>query len=488
MDVNRPPFRARVLASISNIFQERQIIFRSAGTIRHFNLSRSTQITALCVWVALTSWVGFATVGVSLQTQTIAEKDAIIARSETAYRRLLDQVSDYQLSVVSITRDLKESQAHLVRLFEQNEALQTDLNLTENQLHLTKVERDRIINGRRALTNQFDLLGREVRRMSSKNNGLESNIRTLRAHLESVEAQKAEIAAERAALDNRLWQMQNELQSSIAKRETLEDTIQSLRSNLRNAVIERSTVAAENDSLRAEMNSVRTALESVEDRHRARLEDISERALVNVRRFEDVLRRTGLKLEEIIPMPNGAIMGQGGPFIPYHPDMKVEEDVDALEFDLEIRLERWRQLSSLIGSVPLIAPLDQYYLSSRFGRRKDPINGRWAMHRGVDLAAHYKSPVSATAPGTVTYAGRMSRYGRLVEIDHGHGLVTRYAHLAKVLVKKGQTVKIGDKIGLLGSSGRSTGPHVHYEVRYKGRPLNPRKFLKAGQYVQQKRS
>jgi murein DD-endopeptidase MepM/ murein hydrolase activator NlpD len=85
----------------------------------------------------------------------------------------------------------------------------------------------------------------------------------------------------------------------------------------------------------------------------------------------------------------------------------------------------------------------------------------------------------------VKFAGRKSRYGRVIDIDHGHGLVTRYAHLAKIKVKKSQQVGLGDTIALLGSSGRSTGPHVHYEVRYNGKPINPSKFMKAGTHVLQ---
>ena len=106
-----------------------------------------------------------------------------------------------------------------------------------------------------------------------------------------------------------------------------------------------------------------------------------------------------------------------------------------------------------------------------------------APHRGLDFRAEMQAPVFATAPGKVTYAGWSGPFGRLVEIDHGHGIRTRYAHLKKILVKTGQTVANREKIGLVGSSGRSTGPHLHYEVRYKGVPLNPQKFLTAGKHV-----
>ena len=105
------------------------------------------------------------------------------------------------------------------------------------------------------------------------------------------------------------------------------------------------------------------------------------------------------------------------------------------------------------------------------------------MHYGLDFAGPFKTIVRATAAGVITYAGRKGPYGRFVEINHGLGVKTRYAHLHKILVKKGEKVNFRQKIGMMGSTGRSTGSHVHYEVLFKGRSQDPDKFLKAGKYV-----
>ncbi len=129
------------------------------------------------------------------------------------------------------------------------------------------------------------------------------------------------------------------------------------------------------------------------------------------------------------------------------------------------------------------APLEQYRISSAFGPRKDPVNGRLSRHLGLDFRAKLGTPVLSTAPGEVVFAAWKGRYGRLVEIDHGHGIRTRYAHLHKILVKPGQAVGHRETIGLLGSSGRSTGPHVHYEVLVNGKRHDPMNFLKAGIYA-----
>ena len=108
------------------------------------------------------------------------------------------------------------------------------------------------------------------------------------------------------------------------------------------------------------------------------------------------------------------------------------------------------------------------------------MTGETSHHSGVDLVAPLGTAIRATGPGQVLFAGERKRYGRVVEIDHGHGITTRYAHLGKVLVESGQRIDRGQKIGTLGNSGRSTGPHLHYEVRSGERDLNPMKFLDAG--------
>lgn len=474
----------RLNAALMHFFRDREIILRSDGQIKYFTLTRRLQFAVLASWILIAGWVGFATIGYVNQTSLIAEKNMAIWRSQNSYRQLLDQVSDYQLSIVSITRDLKETQAHLRRLFDQNESLKLTLDTTETALKLTKAERDRITTGRRALNDQFELVGRELRRMTSKNNALESHIGNLRDHLELVQAEKAEIAAERAAMGDRLWNLNNELQASIMRGEQLETTIHSLRSDLRTVMIERGAISAENDTLRARAVNLEASLEEEALQNRTRLEEISGRALNNIQALEAVLRRTGLDLERIAPMPKGTIMGQGGPFIPYHPDMRPTADTDSLDAALDIHIERWEKLRDVVATIPLVAPIEKPRLTSRFGRRKDPFKGGWAMHKGVDLAGPYKSPVHATAPGTVVFAGRRSNYGRVVDVQHGQGLMTRYAHLYRVKVKRGQKVDLGDTIGLLGSSGRSSGPHVHYEIRHLGKAINPRKFLRAVRHVQ----
>jgi hypothetical protein len=137
----------------------------------------------------------------------------------------------------------------------------------------------------------------------------------------------------------------------------------------------------------------------------------------------------------------------------------------------------------VLRNLPLVSPVDSYYVSSGFGKRRDPFTGRPAMHYGIDLSGALKSPVWSTASGVVTFAGYAGAHGKSVVISHGNGVTTRYSHLYKILVRKGQDVPFRYKIGLMGSTGRSTGPHLHYEIHFRGVPQDPAKFFKAGSYA-----
>ncbi|MEO0412649.1 MAG: M23 family metallopeptidase [Pseudomonadota bacterium] len=195
-----------------------------------------------------------------------------------------------------------------------------------------------------------------------------------------------------------------------------------------------------------------------------------------------LLSDLGVNPDSFIRKTTGAALGVGGPeiaLVSLTDETNEDDPLTALAQD-------WSMLKSLrenILSVPATPPLDKFYISSNYGKRRDPFTKRWAHHSGTDLAAWYGTPVKATAAGKVTYAGYKAGYGRVVEIDHGNGFVTRYGHLRKVVVKKEQDVTIGAKLGETGSTGRSTGPHVHYEVWFDGKTLDPAKFIKASQNV-----
>jgi murein DD-endopeptidase MepM/ murein hydrolase activator NlpD len=194
--------------------------------------------------------------------------------------------------------------------------------------------------------------------------------------------------------------------------------------------------------------------------------DLARQAVAEIRRL---LASTGLNVDRLFPQlaQLGDRGGLGGPFVA----PPKADPPDAMTPD------KMEQLRSLMKSLPLSVPLDYYQLESRFGPRHDPFNHRSSFHTGIDLSAPYMSPVHATAAGIVTYAGYRSDYGKVVEIDHGNGIATLYAHLHRYIVSVGQRVAEHEQVGFLGSSGRSSGPHVHYEVRVNDEPQDPEKFI-----------
>jgi murein DD-endopeptidase MepM/ murein hydrolase activator NlpD len=172
--------------------------------------------------------------------------------------------------------------------------------------------------------------------------------------------------------------------------------------------------------------------------------------------------------------------GVGGPFVP----VKLPKDADSFErqvYRINITRTQVEKLNRTLALVPYRKPvLGEVEFSSGFGVRSDPFLGRPAMHTGLDFRASMGDPVRATANGKVETAGWSGGYGRMIEIDHGNGLSTRYGHLSDIKVKVGDTIKIGQIIGAVGSTGRSTGPHLHYETRIDGEAVDPQKFLRAG--------
>jgi murein DD-endopeptidase MepM/ murein hydrolase activator NlpD len=173
----------------------------------------------------------------------------------------------------------------------------------------------------------------------------------------------------------------------------------------------------------------------------------------------------------------------GGPFEPV-----TSVDTASGKADPQFRalFLSWKKLDSIQQStiaIPCTRPVSEISFSSGFGVRSDPFRGGAAMHAGVDLPGPVGTPIYATADGVVGYSAWMNGYGNLVEIEHGKGIETRYGHLSRILVKSGQPVKRGQLIALMGSTGRSTGSHLHYEVRLDGRAVNPVPFLQASDYL-----
>jgi len=217
------------------------------------------------------------------------------------------------------------------------------------------------------------------------------------------------------------------------------------------------------------------SLDKIARRQTTALTDIEEHVDSQARRMHSVLSDLGVSIGA---MPKSAA---GGPFVPIRPPKPGASAFDRQLYRIDLARAQIDRLNRVLVDVPVRKPVPgEIDMSSPFGVRTDPFLGRPAMHTGIDLRGETGEPVYATAAGRVTNAGRDGGYGNMVEIDHGNGLSTRYGHLSEIDVKVGQVIRIGQIIGKIGSTGRSTGPHLHYETRINGEPVNPQKFLRAG--------
>ena len=248
---------------------------------------------------------------------------------------------------------------------------------------------------------------------------------------------------------------------------------------------------SEASSLHLQLSGALNQVAQIKDAQITLMDQIQERTKGNADRLEQAIKLTGLKLNTLGGKTN---TGVGGPFVAAgtptsktrNPFIDMHDMFENSVAELENQMNRWASLESVFEHLPVAAPLGTGYLSSHFGKRRDPFTNRWATHSGLDFSAPFNTPVYATAPGKIAFAGRDGAYGYMVEINHGLGLTTRHGHLNKLLVKPGEQVELHQKIGLVGSSGRSTGPHLHYEVAFQGEPRDPAHFLNAGKYVFQK--
>jgi murein DD-endopeptidase MepM/ murein hydrolase activator NlpD len=221
---------------------------------------------------------------------------------------------------------------------------------------------------------------------------------------------------------------------------------------------------------------LQAALDRVEARQTTTLNALAERYDFKAKRIRGVLADLGLSGKKPVAPPAAT----GGPFVP----LTLGKDAGAFErqlYRVNVARAHFDRLSRTLNGVPVRKPIaGEIDLSSGFGVRMDPFLRAPAMHTGLDFRSNTGDAVRATANGTVVSAGWNGGYGKMVEIDHGNGFSTRYGHLSEIEVKAGQPVKIGQIIGRVGSTGRSTGPHLHYETRIDGEAVDPQKFIRAG--------
>ncbi|MBZ9993287.1 M23 family metallopeptidase [Mesorhizobium sp. BH1-1-4] len=224
--------------------------------------------------------------------------------------------------------------------------------------------------------------------------------------------------------------------------------------------------------------SINQSLKSIENDQLSRISTLADNAYKSADAIQQALQAAGLPVDSDFGKNESDV---GGPLIPLDSSMIFDSKVK----ELDEALDTLDQLKKEARRLPLANPAPGHSVTSPFGVRTDPILGTAALHSGMDFRAPIGMAARVTAPGVVTKAGWNGGYGRMVEIDHGNGFATRYGHLSEIDVTVGEKVDAGAIIGKTGSSGRSTGPHLHYEVRHNGEAIDPLRFLTVGRKVAQ---
>ena len=436
------------------IFPERQIYVRTRGEVRFVTFSGPVQLGFLSVATAIAVWVAFATFQFLFQNDIIAAKNERLRVAEVAYESLQGELRDTQLRFIAAARDLDAKHNQLLALVSQKDQLERRLN--EISGRLAEVADDHMTASKEAASLRNQLQG------------------------------------ERSELNEQIGTLQNELRSTLDQRSGLEYSLAETRNRVASLSAERDTLIKSNADLKKNLSLVNDRLRDIREEQQHFVDRIAARTTDDISILEDTIAMTGIDPATLFEKTGLAARAMGGPILdPNAADdgsIKTLTNLEGGVFDssvaeLEESLQRWEALQSVLRVLPLAAPADNFYISSEFGRRRDPFTNRMAFHAGVDLAGPPQQAVYATAPGTVVVAGRNGPFGNMVEIDHGFGLRTRYGHLNKVLVKKGDSVGFRTAVGRMGSTGRSTGTHLHYEIRFDGKAYDPSRFLKAGKYV-----
>lgn len=293
-----------------------------------------------------------------------------------------------------------------------------------------------------------------------------------RASLVDREARVAQSAQQVNAFRSDIREVRDDLQR---RQDFLEDMVSSLPADVKAA--NHQPQAADDAALTATKISANlpeaNGFAQIEARQLALAEKMIDFADARAARAEQAIRKLGLDPHAMLVSSRREAMG--GPLLRYA--TAPGGGMDPRFEKLGLSLARMNALERGLESVPQVLPASYAAMTSGFGYRSDPFHGSAAMHSGLDFAGTIGAPIHAAAKGRVIFVGQKGAYGNVVEISHGNGLVTRYAHMSRFAAKVGQNVAAGAKIGAIGNTGRSTGPHLHFEVRHYDRAMNPRIFL-----------
>jgi murein DD-endopeptidase MepM/ murein hydrolase activator NlpD len=470
-DTARATLLERAWAWLHATFPERQIYIRSDGRVQFFTFGPSLQATLAGLTLIFLGWVAFATVNVIFKDRIIAAKDHRYQQMQQSYE---GRVADLQMSYDALNGALVTAEDRFKATADQLQAKQNAIAGFLNRSTQARQTAGIVPGASKPRDQLADSLGIEA--PAGYFDGSAEGGTSQLTMMPGPAAPQARTAQPRQpGLLQRAWK-------------SVTGFFRSAANDVRHLGPPPRTYAAayvQHPALRAlaEQTARVARIGESETALMARTGTVLDRSVSDLRA---VMRRTGINPDQMARRLESE--GVGGPEIPLD-QVRIEGVSDAdftrAYLGAAATLSQLNTLSAALSHVPLARPVpaSNFDRTSGFGVRMDPFTGRYAFHPGIDFAGPWGSAVHATAAGKVVFAGRRGGYGNMVEIDHGFGIHTRYGHLSKIAVRAGMKVAKGAAIGRVGSTGRSTGPHVHYEVWYDNVVKNPNNFIEAGRHV-----
>ena len=483
--VKKTSLLERIWAWLHRTFPERQIYIRSDGRVQFFTFGPSLQATLAGLALIFLGWIAFATVNVVFKDRIIAAKDNSFQQMQSAYE---NRLADLQISYDELNGALVGAED---RFKATADALTAKQNAISGFLN-RKTRLENAITAHTAGDTAGMIAGASQVVPAARDSGIaadsvgfagapadsdidENADSSLTVMPDPPSPQPRVKKTSRANIMNfdGMWKGLSKLASVLTERRP--PSLGQIR-----------TAYAEHPMLKALDGQTKrlAALSGTE----AGLMVQTQTALDSeVNLLRTAVKRTGINPDQFLRKVQAA-EGVGGPEISLdqvHVAGVADQNFDTAYLKASAVLAQLDTLSSEMGHIPLAVPVTgaQFDRSSGFGARIDPFTRRYAFHPGVDFAGPWGAPVASTAPGTIVFAGSRGGYGNMVEIDHGFGIHTRYGHLSRIIVGVGSKVNKGSIVGKMGSTGRSTGPHVHYEVWYDDVVRNPNNFIEAGRHV-----
>ena len=436
----------RINQTLELYLPEQRLFLKSDTETRFIRLRPATQAIAIAVGGLALAWTILGTAILLFDSISAGSSREQILRQQTLYEE--------RMNALSADRDLRAEEAA---------SAQERFNLALEQVASMQARLLASEDRRRELETGIDVIQNTLRR-------------TIRER-DEARAELSQLQVAHAGGSGR---------TAEAKAEDTVATLEFLTSSLDGTARERDRIQGAADKAAERAEQIAREKQDLELRNEAIFARLEEALTVSVEPLEKMFREAGMDPDDLLRTVRKGYGGQGGPLSPIALSSKGAASVEELRANAILAgLDEMNLYRLAAFKAPFSTPVTSGNVrwTSSYGRRNDPLGAGSRMHEGTDIAGPYGTPIYATADGVVTFAGWSSGYGRLVKVQHAFGIETRYGHLAQIRVDVGQKLSRGDRIGDMGNSGRSTGTHLHYEVRIGGGAVNPMTFIKAANHV-----